>query len=187
MTALKRLPGSVSPYVDNKPDAVSVGALCAGYLKPNDCASCVNSTIPLLQQKCPNQKGAVAWRVKCMVRYGPPVTNNYDIWFVANEISVTKVKDVVGLEKALNSLGGMLSKSLDHRMLYGYGLQAYGSGNQTLHMVMQCTQDTLPNDCNSCLQHISREMKPCCSGATAAAMLTPNCYLRYAHADFRIL
>ncbi|XP_076957098.1 cysteine-rich repeat secretory protein 38-like [Bidens hawaiensis] len=177
MTALKTLPGSVSPYVGNKPDAVSVGALCAGYLKPKDCASCVSSTIPPLQQKCPNQKGAVAWRVKCMVRYGPPVTNNYDIWFVAHEISEAKVKDVAGLEKALNSLGGMLSESLDRRTLYAYGFQAYGSANQTLHLVMQCTLDTLTKDCSTCLQQISREMKPCCSGAAAVAMLTPNCYL----------
>ncbi|XP_076951982.1 cysteine-rich repeat secretory protein 38-like [Bidens hawaiensis] len=187
MAAHKKLPGSNYASVGDKPDQkVIVLALCAGYLKLNDCASCVNSTIPLLLQKCPNQKVAVAWRVKCMVRYGMPVINDYDVWFVAHEASAVKVKDVALLEKNRPSLERMLLLEVERKTQQPYAYNALAYGSQTLHMVMQCTPDISPSLCKECLVKASGEIKSCCSGATAAAVLTPNCYMRYAHTDFRI-
>ncbi|KAK1422670.1 hypothetical protein QVD17_17956 [Tagetes erecta] len=179
--------GFASKFIGNKTDEVHAVALCPGYLKPKDCASCVNNTIPLLLKKCPNQKGAAAWRFKCMVRYTAPVVNNYDLWFVAHEVSDIKAKNVTMLEKALSMLEGDLLRVLYRNDPRAYAFNSLGYGDQRIYMVMQCTPDILSDNCMKCLLHISREKKPCCNGAIAAAMLTPNCYLRYAHADFRIL
>ncbi|KAJ0693564.1 putative Gnk2-like domain-containing protein [Helianthus annuus] len=186
-SALKSLPALTSKSIGVKPNQVTAVALCAGYLNPQDCKSCVDKTIPLLLQKCPNQKGAAAWRMKCMVKYGEYAVNNYDVWFVANEVSGTKTKDVVGLQNALSILGETLLLGLYKEQPTGYGFNNQRYGSQTLYMVMQCTGDILPNDCTKCLHHISGEIKRCCSGAIAAAILTPNCYMRYAHSDFRVL
>ncbi|KAF5764968.1 putative Gnk2-like domain-containing protein [Helianthus annuus] len=65
MSALKSLPALTSKSIGVKPNQVTAIALCAGYLNPQDCKSCVDKTIPLLLQKCPNQKGAAAWMMKC--------------------------------------------------------------------------------------------------------------------------
>ncbi|XP_076959032.1 cysteine-rich repeat secretory protein 1-like [Bidens hawaiensis] len=178
--------GTGSGPIGNKADeTVYVVTLCAGYLKPNDCTSCINKTIPLLLEKCPNQKGAAAWRVTCMVRYGTPVINNYDVWFLANEVSPIKAMDVALLEKSLSELVSMsLYEVKPGLRRYVYKDLGYGK-NGTLHMVMQCTDDLLPNDCHKCLIHVSNEVKPCCNGAKAAAVFTPNCYIRYSLGDFR--
>ncbi|KAJ0753625.1 putative Gnk2-like domain-containing protein [Helianthus annuus] len=188
VSALKSLPALTSNSVGVKPNQVTAVALCAGYLNPQDCKSCVDKTIPLLLQKCPNQKGAAAWRMKCMVKYGEPVVNNYDVWFVANEVSDIKAKDVAGLQNSLSSLVDMLLLELykGQPRRYAYGTQVY-KNNQIVYMVMQCTDDISNKDCNKCILHVSGETKRCCSGAIAAAILTPNCYLRYAHSDFRVL
>ncbi|KAF5764967.1 putative Gnk2-like domain-containing protein [Helianthus annuus] len=126
--------------------------------------------------------------MKCMVKYGEPVINNYDVWFVANEVSDIKTKDVVGLQNALSSLVDTLLLGLykEQPTGYAYGTQVYNK-NQIVYMVMQCTDDISHKDCTKCILHVSGEIKRCCSGAIAAAILTPNCYLRYAHSDLRAL
>ncbi|MFS8015216.1 putative Gnk2-like domain-containing protein [Helianthus anomalus] len=187
VSALKSLPALTSKSVGVKPNEVTAVALCAGYLNPQDCKSCVDKTIPLLLQKCPNQKGAAAWRMKCMVKYGEYVVNNYDVWFVANEVSDAKTKDVVGLQNTLSSFVDTSVLGLYKGQPKGYDYQNLRYGSQTVYMVMQCTDDILPKDCTKCLHHIFGEIKRCCSGAIAAAILTPNCYMRYAHSDFRVL
>ncbi|KAF5764971.1 putative Gnk2-like domain-containing protein [Helianthus annuus] len=188
VSALKSLPALTSKSVGVKPNEVTAVELCAGYLNPQDCKSCVDKTIPLLLQKCPNQKGAAAWRVKCMVKYGQPVLNNYDVWFVANEVSDIITKDVVGLQNTLSSLVNKLLLRLykGQPMGYAFGTQDY-KNNRIVYMVMQCTDDISHKDCTKCILHVSGEIKRCCSGAIAAAILTPNCYLRYTHSDFRVL
>ncbi|KAK9064253.1 hypothetical protein SSX86_015633 [Deinandra increscens subsp. villosa] len=189
--ALKKLvDGSNTAFFGIRQDEVKAVALCAGYLNPKDCASCLNTSIPLLLQKCPNQKIAAAWRNTCMIRYGAPVETTYDLWFVEHEVSVTKAKDVQGLENNLPMLVQRLALSIgrdrsSQLSKYGYGTQGYGSPPQSLHLVMQCSPDTKVDDCKKCVFHLSEEMKRCCGGAMGATMFTPNCYMRYAHDDFR--
>ncbi|KAL8228697.1 hypothetical protein R6Q57_013597 [Mikania cordata] len=174
---------------DKYEEKISAILLCAGYLKSNDCASCVNNAIPQLLQKCPNQKIAVAWKGVCMVRLRPFVKYEYDVWFVTHEISTVKAKDVNGLDKALSILSGNLAKKAyqGQPMAYAFGSQPYGSPSVEVYMVVQCTLGISSEECDRCFIRIFREMKPCCSGSTEAIILTPHCYMRYAHHDFRNL
>ncbi|KAL8248206.1 hypothetical protein R6Q59_005074 [Mikania micrantha] len=185
--------GYNSATFGTKDNEVRAAAFCAAYLKPNDCVSCVKKTITLLQQKCSNHKEAASWRVTCMVRYGKPTPNDYELWFVAHEVSVDKSKDVPGLGRTVPDLASMLMKKVysprgpSTVRGYAYDDMHYGTSMdpRTVYMAMQCTPYILPRDCNACLGRVSGDLQSCCKGAMAAAVLTPNCYIRYAHADFR--
>lgn len=181
---------SVVMTEDDKEEGIIAIAQCAAYLNPKDCTSCVNKTIPLLQQKCTNQKKAVAWAGTCLVTYGPYTFQNYDPWFIGHEIGDGKVKDVKGLEKALSELFlNVTDEAFEGDLvpiLYAFGTQLYGSPSQHLYMIVQCSLDVAASyQCDECLNLLYKEIKPCCSGASALAMYTSNCYLRYAHHDFR--
>ncbi|KAK1422623.1 hypothetical protein QVD17_17909 [Tagetes erecta] len=167
-------------------------ATCPAYIKTEACASCMKSTFPQLVQKCPQQKQALAWTRKCMVQYAPNATELYNMnWFIAHEASENKTKEVLGLKNAL-------AKLADNDMLvyeaamnrdggrYAYGTQAYGLG-LVVHMVMQCAHHDrfLSGPCRTCLLLVIGEMKSCCSGAIAATVFNPRCFVRYAHTDFR--
>ncbi|KAK1422681.1 hypothetical protein QVD17_17967 [Tagetes erecta] len=172
----------------NKEDRVIAIALCAPWLTPNDCLSCVNNTLAPLQQKCPNHKKAAAWGHTCLVRYEPFSLGSYDPWFVAHEISEEKVKDVKGLEKALSELFlNVTDEAIEGDILpvlYAFGTKLYGSPSQHLFMSAQCSLDISGSaECDDCFNLIYKEMKP--SGASAVAIFTPICYMRYAHHDFR--
>ncbi|KAM0054374.1 putative Gnk2-like domain-containing protein [Helianthus debilis subsp. tardiflorus] len=169
---------------------VAAESFCAAYLKHVDCVSCVNTTFPLLLKNCQNKKHALAWRSKCMVEYGLDINlSNHDHWFVAHETSANKTKDIQGLENTMKALVDKLLKEAlknkENTGRYAYGTMPYNGSRQTLFMVMQCSYPLSEQDCNKCLLRLYGEMKPCCSGAIAAATLTSGCYMRYAHDDFR--
>ncbi|KAK1422680.1 hypothetical protein QVD17_17966 [Tagetes erecta] len=165
---------------DKLDEEVTAIALCAGYIEAKECVSCVSSTIPLLLQKCTNQKKGMAWREICMVRYEAFSIHNPDTWVVTNETSEAKVKDAAALEKALNQFVENSMKKLyeNNPAGYAFGTQPYGSPSQELFVVMQCALDIASRECDKCLLHIAKEMKPCCIGASDAIVVTPNCYMR---------
>ncbi|MFS8015212.1 putative Gnk2-like domain-containing protein [Helianthus anomalus] len=117
--------------------------------------------------------------MKCMVKYGEPVVNNYDVWFVANEVSNIKAKDVAGLQNSLSSLVDMLLLELykGQSRRYAYGTQVY-KNNQIVYMVMQCTDDIFNKDCTKCILHVSGKIKRCCSGAIAATSGGPRNFFK---------
>ncbi|KAK1422625.1 hypothetical protein QVD17_17911 [Tagetes erecta] len=196
--ALKRLDDVVKlsyfkfNYYGNTLGGLLAAATCPAYIKAKACASCVNSTIPQLVQKCPQQKQALAWTRKCMVQYAPNATELYNMnWFIAHEASENKTKEVLGLKNALAKLADNDNLVYEAAMntdggRYAYGNEAYGLG-LVVHMVMQCAHhDSLPSgDCRTCLLLVIGEMKSCCSRAIAAAVFNPRCFVRYAHTDFR--
>lgn len=199
MSALNSLPDSTAntggfsiESAGNKPnETVFAVALCAGYLKSEDCKNCVKRAIPLIRKNCPNQKEGVAWMLKCMVRYGDKAFyKSLDAWFWVHLTSEMKVndKDTELVDKLLYNLAVRLSTeaaSGGHITKYAFGTEKFRS--QNVYMVIQCTPDISTDDCNKCFLPILVMMHPCCSGRVAAAMLSPNCYMRYAHSDFRIL
>ncbi|KAK1422673.1 hypothetical protein QVD17_17959 [Tagetes erecta] len=113
-------------------------SICPGYIKLNDCGTCVNDAI-LLLQKCPNQKKAMAWKNNtCLVRYEPVSFKGFDPWGVGHEISKDKVEDIEGLEKAFSQLFDNLLEVSDdnHPLSFAFGTQPYGS-DQHLYVAMQ--------------------------------------------------
>ncbi|KAJ7967622.1 Cysteine rich receptor like kinase [Quillaja saponaria] len=56
-----------SSYGQNSDKVYAIG-LCRGDVKPDDCRSCLNDTIVLLPEVCPNQKEAIVWYDNCMLR-----------------------------------------------------------------------------------------------------------------------
>ncbi|XP_076959031.1 putative cysteine-rich repeat secretory protein 21 [Bidens hawaiensis] len=182
LSALNNLTdGSTTAIVGDKPNQAAAVALCAGYLNPKDCLSCVRTLTSQLLQKCPNIKGAAGWMTTyCILRYGEYVEKKYDLWFIEPQFSKFKAKDVQRLEIALPTLVSRLSNELYKGKggpIYAYGNLTYGSTSQTVHMVLQCTVDTLPNDCKNCVSRLHEEIKKCCSGTIDVSVFSPHCFM----------
>ncbi|GJZ05394.1 putative gnk2-like domain-containing protein [Tanacetum coccineum] len=172
----------------NKPgEIVSATAMCPGYVTGYECLRCINTTIPLLRKKCPNQKEAVAYMQKCMLRYsGQQFLKTVDPWFWAFLGDKTKVpeKEELIFEKTRRDLMAQVAAEAAERK-YNMGFGHIDS--KTLYMVMQCNHDLSKDACNECFLPILFTMYNCCKGQVANAMLSPNCYLKYSLTDFRNL
>ncbi|GKA53318.1 concanavalin A-like lectin/glucanase [Tanacetum coccineum] len=195
MSALTALPkdkmggGWFLQYAGDKPgEIVTAIAMCPGYVKTEQCLQCIKDTPALLRQKCPNQKEAVAFMQKCMIRYsGHIFLKELDPWFWVFLASPTSVKaDVERFDKLRYNVVVRLSAEAaagNQFAKYATGTESYNGS--TLYMAMQCTADIGQDACNQCFLPIMFMMHDCCSGKEAAAIISPNCYMRYAHKDFR--
>ncbi|PWA62527.1 gnk2-like domain-containing protein [Artemisia annua] len=145
---------------------VTAFAMCPGYVNEDQCLGCIKTTIPLLRQKCPNQKEAVAWMQKCMLRYSEKEERIFE---------QTKSKLMVRLS-AEAAAGNQFAK-------YSTGTAAFGS--KTIYMAMQCTPNLSQDTCNQCFLPIHLVISNVPKGDVANAMFSPNCYIKYALYDFR--
>ncbi|KAL7590136.1 hypothetical protein Lser_V15G40373 [Lactuca serriola] len=170
-------------------EPVNAVGLCPGFLRSNFCEECVNSTIPLLETNCPNQKEGVAWVKECMIRYSDrKIMGVLDDWFWVHlpALAVAR-RPAAEMDKALSDL---ITK-LHTQAAGGTSAKKYATGDITyapditLTLVMQCTPDLSKEQCTKCLSTTKHTVRTCCSGKTTARMLSPNCYLHYDHIDFR--
>ena len=166
-------------------DKVYAIALCAGYLSPSDCSSCINESRYNILQDCPNQKEALNWawsKKYCLIRYS--YKSIFDI--LATE---PHRESIYGLEapdvEAFNNVLGPLLDSLRRLAAKGnstrkFALQTVSAPNrQTIYSFMQCTPDLNEQDCNTCLQDAQDRSASCCNGKQGGTFLAPSCVLRY--------
>lgn len=172
---------------DKQSEVVYGYSLCVGYIKPDACLECLKSTVPLLQKNCPNKNEAVAWTTKCMARVSTRFFHEkFDDWFLAHATGPTNVAKVDDFNRAMNNIALKLSAQAARgtkQLKFVSGTETY-AGSQTIYMAMECTPDLSTELCRQCFSHIFKENKPCCSGKMAAALLSPNCYMRYSHENF---
>ena len=89
-------------YGEDNNKVYTIG-LCRGDVNPNDCRSCLNNSRVLLTQNCPNQKEAIGWIDKCMLRYSNRsifgLMETFPDFAIPNPFNATdvdKYKQVVG-------------------------------------------------------------------------------------------
>ncbi|GJZ65085.1 Gnk2-like domain-containing protein [Tanacetum coccineum] len=177
-------------FTGDKPgEMVTAVAMCLGYVNEDQCLGCIKTAIPLLRRKCPNQKEAVAWMQKCMLRYsGHQFLKELDLWFWAFLGDKTKVpeKEDLIFEQTKGKLMVQVAAEAaagNQFAKYSAGTAAFGS--KTIYMAMQCTPDLSQDTCNECFLPIQFTISYATKAEVAVAMFSPNCYIKYALTDFR--
>ncbi|XP_062162252.1 cysteine-rich receptor-like protein kinase 44 isoform X2 [Alnus glutinosa] len=161
------------------PDKVNAIALCRGDISPEECRSCVNATSHDLLKSCPNQKEAIMWPDKCMLRY-----SNRDIFGVMESwpriayYNTGNVSDVEGFNGVLRPL----LKRLRNSAASGNSTRKFALGSdfapnfQTLSALVECTPDLDQLGCNNCLLAAEGFIR---DGKQGGKYVTPSCDLRY--------
>jgi hypothetical protein len=164
------------------PDRVNAIALCRGDISTDDCRSCVNKSSHDLLQYCPNQKEAIIWHDKCMLRYsnksifGVMETSPSRIVFITANVS-----DVEGFNQVLRPL----LDGLRDRAASGNSARKFAVGSaaapafQTIHALVECTPDLDYLECNNCLETTVGYIPQYSNGKRGAKFMTPSCDLRY--------
>jgi hypothetical protein len=164
------------------PDKVNAIALCRGDISPEECRSCVNATSHDLLKACPNQKEAIMWPDKCMLRY-----SNRDIFGVMESqpliayYNTGNVSDVEGFNRVLRPLlerlrNGAASGNSTRKFALGSNLAL---NFLTINALVECTPDLDQTDCNNCLLAAEEFIPQCCNGKQGGKYVTPSCDLRY--------
>jgi hypothetical protein len=161
------------------PDKVNAIALCRGDISPEECRSCVNATSHDLLKSCPNQKEAIMWPDKCMLRY-----SNRDIfgvmesWPIIAYYNTGNVSDVEGFNGVLRPL----LKRLRNSAASGNSTRKFALGSdfapnfQTISALVECTPDLDQLGCNNCLLAAEGFIR---DGKQGGKYVTPSCDLRY--------
>ncbi|KAJ7967623.1 Cysteine-rich receptor-kinase-like protein [Quillaja saponaria] len=176
-----------SSYGQDSDKAYAIG-LCRGDVKPDDCRSCLNDTIVLLPEVCPNQKEAMAGYDNCMLRYSNrslygilETRPSFKQWNVAN------ATDQDRFNQALRDL----FESLSSRAASGSFLRKYAAGNatgpnfQTIFALVQCTPDLSELECNDCLVGTFSDLAGSnIEGKRGGRIIKPSCNFRYENSRF---
>ncbi|GKB23616.1 cysteine-rich receptor-like protein kinase 8 [Tanacetum coccineum] len=177
--------GFYNRSVGQNPDQANAIGLCRGDVQPDECRRCINEAITRLRQICPNQKGAIGWYERCMLKYsnatilGVLDTSMDKQWSLPNGENASNVAQFnQGLDPLLDQLrddasrGGSLRKYASNRTVTDLGFT-------TLYGLMQCTPDLSETDCYSCLGGAIREIASCCDSKRGARFYYPSCNIRY--------
>ncbi|XP_057732902.1 cysteine-rich receptor-like protein kinase 26 isoform X2 [Arachis stenosperma] len=166
---------------DNKVNAVG---LCQGDLNQNDCRRCLNNSITLLTQLCPNQKEAIGWYDTCMLRYSNrTIFGNHHV-DDSPKIYLWNPQNATDLPVFNQNLKSLMSNLID-KAITGDSRRKYAAasvnstGFQNIYGVAQCTPDLSSLECDQCLEGHVSDIPACCDGKRGGRVLTPSCYIRY--------
>ncbi|PWA73002.1 Concanavalin A-like lectin/glucanase, subgroup [Artemisia annua] len=181
LTSAKQGGWYLKSFGDKPGSKATAVAMCLGYTNEDQCLRCIKTAIPLLRQKCPNQKEAVAWMQKCMLRYTDRLLQEFDLWFWAFLGDGTKVpeneEDI--FEKTKSKLMVQLSAQAAARnQSPKYSTDAAAFGSKIIYMAVQCTPDLSQDTCNECFVPIHLAMSFSIRGQVASAMFSPSCYIK---------
>ncbi|XP_014511957.1 cysteine-rich receptor-like protein kinase 29 [Vigna radiata var. radiata] len=168
-------------YGENSEKVYGIG-LCRGDVKTDECRSCINNSTVLLTQLCPNQKEAIAWYDKCMLRYSNRsivgLMETLPLFYtleLANATNVDQFNQV--LDNLVENLTGIAAASGDSRRKYAAGNATATNLETTIYGVAQCTPDLSQQDCNRCL--VDAFSRIASSGKISGRVSTPSCNIRY--------
>ncbi|KAL2324318.1 hypothetical protein Fmac_023376 [Flemingia macrophylla] len=168
-------------------DRVNAVGLCRGDVKPDECRSCLNNSRGSLTENCPNQKEAVLWFDKCMLRYSnrtifgivdtdPPLYTWYGDKATNVDQFIQVLWNLMGNLKATAASG-------DSRRKYATG-NATASNFQNIYGFVQCTPDLSQQECRDCLDLAFSEARTCCDGRRGARIMAPTCNIKYDYYRF---
>ncbi|KAJ9690095.1 hypothetical protein PVL29_012646 [Vitis rotundifolia] len=163
-------------------DKVNAIALCRGDVVTDACRSCVNDSRIRLTQLCPDQKEAIGWYDKCMLRYsnnsifGTAQTSPaFYMWNMQNASNVEDFNQVLG-----NLMASLRSKAAsgDSRRKFATG-EANVTSFESIYGLMQCTPDLSESSCRNCLEGATNEIPTCCDSKRGGRVVRPSCNLRF--------
>ncbi|KAL9355652.1 hypothetical protein Peur_053622 [Populus x canadensis] len=164
------------------PEQVNAIALCRGDVDVNECRSCIGIAVGKILQVCPNQKEAIVFYIKCMLRY-----SNRSIFGVMEDRPPShlynryNITDVDQFNRALLTL----ARRLRSTAASGNSLRKFATGTEliagfrTLFGLVQCTPDLSKQQCDNCLAGAFQEIAVCCGGKQGAIIITPSCNIRF--------
>ncbi|XP_061353857.1 cysteine-rich receptor-like protein kinase 44 isoform X2 [Gastrolobium bilobum] len=163
-------------------EKVNAIGLCRGDLKPDDCRSCLNDSRGNLTQICPNQKEAIVWLEKCMLRYSnrsifgilETIPTIY-AWNVNNATDADQINQE--LVKLIDNLKGSAASG-DSRRKYAAD-DALALNFQPIYGLVQCTPDLSWQNCTDCLDMIIKQIRICCTDKIGGRVIGPSCNIRY--------
>ena len=168
-------------------DKVYAIGLCRGDLKVDECRSCLNSSQANLRQLCPNQKEAISWEEKCMLRYSNrPIFHTMDTsppYYMHNTYNATDVDE-------FNKVLGGLLRNLREKAAGGDSRRKYATDTaivanfQPINGLMQCTPDLSRQDCGDCLDWSISTLPKFAKDKVGALVLLPSCNLRFEIYEF---
>uniref|UniRef100_A0A803QVL6 Gnk2-homologous domain-containing protein n=1 Tax=Cannabis sativa TaxID=3483 RepID=A0A803QVL6_CANSA len=165
-------------------DQVYAVGLCRGDATPDICRSCLNDSMHVLIDICPNQKEAVGWYDNCMLRYsnrsmlGTPDTTS--LFRMANPENVSSSNVQEYFDDLRTLLDGLKIEAAS-----GGSLRKYATGQTkapdflTIYALVQCTPDLPQQQCINCLDYVYSRIPNCCSGRVGGRVVGPTCSVRY--------
>ncbi|KAA8519985.1 hypothetical protein F0562_014241 [Nyssa sinensis] len=166
-------------------DTVNAVVLCRGDVELEICRSCVNEAIRNLTQDCANQREAIIFYDKCMLRYsdqsifgimawGP----GFEKWNIYENVSDNDWNTFTVTRRSLLLSLRDRASSGDSRLKYSTGEEQVPNYN-TMYTLVQCTPDLSLGDCKSCLDACMQLIPTCCNRSIGGAVYKPTCNLRY--------
>ncbi|KAI3743841.1 hypothetical protein L1987_56908 [Smallanthus sonchifolius] len=158
-------------------DRVISFALCRGDVEPALCQNCLNDSIVLLRERCPNQKEAVGYYNECFLKYSNETGNEDDV-DLPNDQTTSDV----------NRFNGALRQLMDRlrgEAAAGGQLLKFATGNisgpdfSTIYGLVQCTPDLPEQVCSDCLEAaINRIPNTNLYGRVGGRILQSTCNFR---------
>lgn len=167
---------------DSSSERVYSVALCQGDVESDVCRGCINDSIIKLPELCPNQKEAVGYYGRCLLRYSNVTlmgkTEREGVVFLLNSATAN---DPDRFNGALGSLMNQLRAAASG----GDSLLKYASGNTpgpgliTIYGLVQCTPELSETQCNDCVEYLSNIYAASYSGRIGGTAFLPMCRYSY--------
>ncbi|KAK1438038.1 hypothetical protein QVD17_03839 [Tagetes erecta] len=136
-------------------DIVNSAALCQGDMELELCMSCVNDSIIKLREVCSNQKEAVGYYGRCMLKYSnASVLGNTEMEGSAILVNVESASDRNQFIEALDDLMNLLKAdaAAGNPLLKFATGNTTGPSNVTIYGLVQCTPDLSETQCRRCVE-----------------------------------
>ncbi|ONI34226.1 hypothetical protein PRUPE_1G469300 [Prunus persica] len=160
--------------------------LCRGDAKSDVCGKCLSDAAYVLPEACPNQKEAIGFYRRCMLRYSN--RSMFGLVEVNPAFSVRKVKNVSStnldaFNREVSALLNALTSEAAGRgdlLKFAVGNASVGANsNVTIYGLAQCTPELSEIECTNCFNVSLGAIRTCCSGSMGARVATPSCTIRY--------
>ncbi|XP_062105858.1 cysteine-rich receptor-like protein kinase 26 isoform X2 [Humulus lupulus] len=162
----------------------AIGA-CQGDVTIEVCRSCLNETMHIVREACPNQKEVIQWADKCMLRYsnrslfGLMETSPNKILYKTANVPSDSV--VAYFDVLMN-----LTNNLKSRAAAGGSLRKFAAASvqspilfKTIYGLVMCTPDLSQNDCINCLENAIGTFPGSEFRTFGGIILVPSCKFRY--------
>ncbi|KAD3641954.1 hypothetical protein E3N88_31178 [Mikania micrantha] len=162
---------------------VNSAALCQGDMEPDLCLACINDSIIKLREVCPNQKEAVGYYGRCLLKYSDAaVTGNIQ----TNDSGIViNVQSASNVDQFIEDLDSLMDK-LKADAAAGGSLLKFATGNtttsdfMTIYGLVQCTPDLSGTQCSDCLEFAHDEYVASGSGGKiGGTIFLPTCRYSY--------
>ncbi|KAM3701602.1 hypothetical protein ACJW31_05G186600 [Castanea mollissima] len=164
------------------PNKVNATVLCRGDVSTDVCRACINESSSTLLKSCPNQKEAIIWAEKCVLRYSHrSIFNRLDTDPLLGYYNIGDVPDVEAFNKVLRPLlNSLRNRTASGNSTHKFALQSAPVPNfETIYALLECTPDLSRLDCNNCLSQVQVFIPRCCNGKQGGRFVTPSCDIRY--------